>query len=371
MGLFGWFLYTLGPSLNLIRDETGISRTLSSAFTIASAVGGVVAGLLVAVIVRRFGRGVLLRGGSILLMAGVLLYISGAPVAVIVFGPLLSSAAGAGCVVGVSAYLTARQKGAADAAITESNAMAALFGIVAPLLLAVAATWLGGWRISLLLLVVCLVILEIVRGRSLAPYRLDDVPTLSEGGRAAPLPRLFGWAALTIVATSAIEFSFILWSPDLLEERGGLGSAAAGAGLSAILVGVLVGRLVGARLVERLSTDRVLAGSLVVTSLGFMMVWLVPSAVVMLAGMALTGLGISVQFPLGMSRAMRASNGQTDRAGGIASAAVGASGAVAPFALALSADAWGVHVAFLIVPAMIVLALTTVLLRPVPDAATA
>lgn len=366
MGLFGWFLYTIGPSLSLLRDETGLSRTASSLYTLAASVGGIVAGLLVAGVVQRFGRGWLLRAGSISLALGITLFISGGPMGVTVLGPFFASAAGAGCVVGVSAFLTAQQRHAADAAITESNTVSAAFGILGPLLLGAAATWLGGWQVSLWLLVASAITLEIVRGRSLSAYNIG----LDRSAATRPTPRsipiLTWWATGVLVLTSAIEMCFLFWSADLVSDRGGLGAAASAAALSAVLVGVLVGRGLGSWLVERWNAERVLMGAMAFLLAGFALTWATSWAAVMLAGLFVVGLGISVQFPLGMSRLMRASAGAADKAGGIASAGIGVAGAIVPALLALLADAFSVHLAFLIVPVLLVFAVVLLRWKPVP-----
>ncbi|MFY9330096.1 MAG: MFS transporter [Candidatus Nanopelagicales bacterium] len=365
MGLFGWFLYTLGPSLSLLRDETGLSRTASILYTLAASIGGIVAGLLVAVIVGRLGRGWLLRAGSISLALGIGLFISGAPMGVTVLGPFFASAAGAGCVVGVSAFLTAQQRSAADASITESNTVAAAFGIMSPLLLGAAAAWLGGWRLSLWLLVISVLALEIVRGRSVQAYNIG-APRSSANTPRHRMPALTWWAIGVLVLTSAVEMCFLFWSADLLGDRGGLGAAASAAALSAVLVGVLVGRGLGSWMVERWDTERVLLGAMGFLFVGFAITWITPSATVMLVGLFVVGLGISVQFPLGMSRLMRASAGAADKAGGIASSGIGVAGATVPALLAFLADAFSVHLAFLIVPVVLAIALVMLRLRPVP-----
>ena len=343
-----------------------MSRTLSGLFTISAAIGGIIAGILVAVIVRRVGRGILLRGGSIALALGTALFISGGPLAVTILGPFISSAAGAGCIVGVSAFLSAQQGPASDAALTEGNTLSAFFGIVGPLSLGAAATWLGGWRVSFVLLIICLIALEIARGRGLQAYRIADVAPRTEKGQAQPLPPLAWWAILTLVCTCAVEMCFIFWATDLLAIRGGWDTAAAAAGLAALVLGILIGRAVGSWLVERLDAERALAGALVLLALGFLVTWAFPYAWVMLIGLFVVGLGISLQFPLGMSRTMRASAGQADKAAGYASAGIGTAGATVPFALAVLADSFGIHTAFLAVPVLITVAMVLLRRKPVP-----
>ncbi|MFM8774862.1 MAG: MFS transporter, partial [Actinomycetota bacterium] len=66
----------------------------------------------------------------------------------------------------------------------------------------------------------------------------------------------------------------------------------------------------------------------------------------LIIGLVLFGLGIGLHFPLGIGRAMRASDGQPDRAAGLTSAGIAVMSGIAPFGLAALADAWGVHLAF-------------------------
>jgi fucose permease len=127
-----------------------------------------------------------------------------------------------------------------------------------------------------------------------------------------------------------------------------------------------LGRLGGSALLARRDPERMLAAAYVVTLAGFALAWLSTSALPMLAGFAVAGTGMGLQWPLGIARALRASGGRTDRASGMASVAAGIASGAAPFVLASLADHVGVHTAFLVVPVLAVVALSLVLLRPVP-----
>jgi fucose permease len=218
-------------------------------------------------------------------------------------------------------------------------------------------------------LVVSLLVLEILRGRDLSPYRVNDVVPATATGERPKLPAITWWAMLTLMFTSAIEMAYIFWAVDLLTARSSWGTAAAAAALSAVLLGVLVGRAGGSWLVERFDAERTLLAALVTLAIGFALTWLWPIAGIILVGLFVVGLGISVQFPLGMARTMRASAGQPDKAAGYASAAVGVAGAGVPLGLAVLADGIGVHNAFLVVPGIIVIAIVLLRFRPVgaPD----
>ena len=65
MGLFGYFLYAFGPSIALLRDDHGYTRTVASLHGTAMAVGSITVGLLGAGVVRRRARlAARCRGGN-------------------------------------------------------------------------------------------------------------------------------------------------------------------------------------------------------------------------------------------------------------------------------------------------------------------
>jgi fucose permease len=344
LGLLGWFVYAFGASLTLLRDDEGLTRTAASTLSIALAVGGTLGSFLAAPVVRRWGRGVMLRAGAVFVAIGCLLYISDGPLPVVALGPFIGSLGASFCAVGVSAYLEARQGAAADASLAEANLVASTASLLGILAVGIGATTLLGWRLGLVLLVVVVIALEVLRGRSLQPF---NVGTEMESRADAPrLPGLVWWAVLTLILLTSVEITLLQWGPDLLRERGGLEAGSASATIAAIVVGMIIGRLVGSRLVERVSSELVFGASIIFAAAAFAYTWLVTGAIPLIIGLVLIGIGIGMHFPLGIGRAMRASAGQPDRAAGWTSAGIGIMSGLAPFALAALADSWGVHDAF-------------------------
>jgi fucose permease len=86
----------------------------------------------------------------------------------------------------------------------------------------------------------------------------------------------------------------------------------------------------------------------------------------MLLGFAVTGIGMGLQSPLSIGRAVIAAQGQADRGAGLTSVAAGIASGLAPFVLAAVADQLGVHTAFLIVPMLMVAGILLVRAAPVP-----
>lgn len=370
LALYGFFLYAFGPSVSLLRDEQGTTRALSALHSAGFAAAGVVAGLTAPALVRRFGRGPVLRLGTLAMMAGIALYTSGLPLPATVSGVAVAGFGGTLLLVGINAFLSEHQGPAAPAALNEGNGLAALLGLLGPLSLGAGVALSLGWRAGLWAMLIAMAAVEVWRGRDLVAYDAtsghpDDEPGHDPGG---PLPAGFRWAAVAVALLVGVEFCLSLWGADLLRDRGGLGAAAASAALVAFVGGMALGRLVGSQVVERVDPERVLVAGIGVALAGFTLIWTVPVAAVMLAGLLLTGFGVGVHWPLGVARAIRASGGRSDRASGRASVAAALASGIAPFALGALADAVGVHGAFLVVPLLLLVAGTLVLARPVPVA---
>lgn len=218
-----------------------------------------------------------------------------------------------------------------------------------------AAGW--GWRSALAaILVPALIAFAAWRHTAVAAH----APAPEDGGPTA-LSRRFWIAWSVLVAIIAIEFSMTLWSSDVLRERVGLGDGAATASVSAVLGGMFAGRLAGGRLAARHGVDRTLLAALLLTAAGFALFWLAEHPVPAIAGLAVTGLGMSVHYPLAVTRALRLVPGGADHAAGRLAIGAGSAGILAPVLLGAAADATSPHRAFLGVPVLVVIAAIAVL----------
>lgn len=366
LGFFAWYTYALGATLALLRDDQDTSRWVSSLHGSFAAIGGIIGGLLTARAINRWGRGRVLRVGAILMATGLAIYAwPGAQPSITMAGIFLAGFVGAFVLISINAFLLDHQKAAGPASITEANAIASVSGFIGPLAVGIGAATVLGWRAGIWAVVIGLVAVEIWRGRNLAVFGQPGMVVHHE--HSARLPRQMYWSLAVIMCFLATEFSLTYWSADLLRERADFGPAAAAASLSSLTSGMLIGRAYGSRLARRLSADRILKISIVIALAGFAIAWLVPTGWVILVGLFITGLGISVHWPLGVARAVRASDGLTDRATAAASVAGSIAIAIAPFALGFLSDAVGFHLAFLLVPAFLALSLALIVLRPVDD----
>ena len=368
VAIFGWYVYSFGPSIALLRDEQGTTRTVASLHSTAAAIGAIVAGLIVAAVVRRIGRGPMLRSASVVLAAGLIIYISSTALPLTLLGAFVASLGGTSLLSGANAFIPDHQGPATPQAMSEAHGFASLTGLLGPLAVG-AGVWVGwGWRPAIIAACVAVLILEIVRGRNLELYDGTHGHPDSQPGHAphGPMPRRYWFTFFTIFAIIGTEFSLTLWGTDLLRDRASLGDAAAAASIATIVGGMALGRLVGSRLVAHIDPERVLIATLGLTLVGFAIAWFSGAAVPMLIGFAVTGTGMGLQVPLSIGRSVRASRGRVDRAAALASVALGAASGTAPFLLGAVADHLGVHTAFMVVPVLIVAAMVLVWIDPVP-----
>ncbi len=353
IGVYGFFIYGFGPTVPLLREEQDLSRTLSGLHGTALAVGALLAGLTTAAIIRWRGRAAALWGGMAVLCLGVVVYVSSTALPVTLLGALLGSLGGSFTITAVAPTLMERHGTGGPAAISEANASAAAAGIVAPLLVGGAVLVGLGWRAGLLVVLILVLALAAVLGRTPVPAP-RAVAEHHEGSSRLPARYWIGWCVLA--ACICTEFCLTLWAADILRTRNGLGPGGASAGLTGLVVGMLLGRLAGGRLALRFGIDPLLYAAIGVAAAGFALFWVSTWAPLAIAGLLVCGLGVALHYPLGIARAIDAAEGRPDLASARAALAAALAIGVGPFALGALADQVGLHTAFLVVPCLLGLA---------------
>jgi predicted MFS family arabinose efflux permease len=405
----------------LVRDELGVSNAVGGLHGTALAAGAVITGFLFAPVVGRIGRATAVRFGLLGLVVGILAYTLLPVLPGTLAGAFVTGLAGSFVVTGSVVILGDRHGAAGAAAISEANALAAGTGLLAPLIVGAGVSLGLTWRPGILLAAVAAAAVWFVSHRAArpappaaatAPEHAAATPEHSEaspeygaaspergaaspeqgaavvpeppdaagesvpitaagegaGDRPGPMPGPY-WMAFTVVTLCiAVEFCVTFWAADHLRDRTGASAAAATAGITAVVAGMCAGRLAGGRLALLVDSGLLLVGALLVSGLGFGLFWVATSPVPAIGGLAVVGLGLALQYPLGAARAVAAGDGRPDRAAGLLSFAAGLASGGAPFLLGALADRFGTHAAFLLVPALMVLALVGVLLSGRPAA---
>jgi len=369
VSLFAFFLYGFGATQALLRDEQGTSRTVASLHATVFAVANVATGLLISRLIQRWGRGLVIRYAVIVMSIGIAVYTAPFGLTASLIGTALVACGGVSLIATANAFILDYQGSAGPAALTQANALAALFGFVVPLVIGITTAVALGWRTGLWALIIALVVAEVFRSRHEHTPSIEraETPNVTQPVRAEKIqmPRRFWWSLTVVALLLATEFTLTLWSADLLRERAGLGPAAAAASLAAVTGGMFLGRLYGSRLAQTWSVDRLLTSSILLALVAFAVAWVSTNPWPILASLFVVGLGISVHWPIGVSRAVASSGGLIDRASGLSSVAAGAAGGIAPFILGALSDSIGFHSAFLIVPVLLATALVLILAKPV------
>jgi MFS family permease len=359
LAIYGFFLYAFTPSVNLLRDDENISRAISGLHGTGLAVGAMAAGLVAPRLSARFGRMRSIWISLAVLCAGIGIFVSCQIVSVTIAGAMVAGFGGTIVVNLSAAVLTAHHGAKGGAAVTEANGFGSGIGIFAPLLISAAIAIGLGWRAGVLVAAVLAVGVAAVFLRP-EGHHTDttdrDEPRLA-GTR---LGTLFWWSWGVLVMTTAIEFSMTIWTSDVLQNHDGLSKGTAATGVTAIVAGMTLGRLVSARLATRHSVDVLLVSVFAITILGFAVFWATAIPVLGFAGLFITGIGISLQFPLAITRLIGFSHGRADLATGYGSIGTGFSVALAPFGLGALADHIGSHTAMLVVPVFVLLGIVGV-----------
>jgi len=358
---YTWFLYGIGPSLPLFRDELGTTSAVAGLHSLMLAAGVVIAGFAGVGLGRRWRRYGVAYRGIVVLTIGVLIFTGGSllhGVELFVTLPAMLVIGFSGALlVNVSNTILQEHNGAlGPAMLSLGNAAAAGVGLVTPLAVG-AATDLGWtWRAAMILVVPFAVasLILIAPRRRVPAYAARPVGTARFSLRG--LPQAYWFATAAVVCAVAIEFCMITWTPDLLTSRTGMSPGTASGAVSAVVGGMAVGRLVVGALARTRSPLGLFLIGVAVTAAGWILVWLSTSPVAAVGGLLVVGLGIAGQYPLGAAMVMALSGGQPDRAIAVMGIGVGLASGIGPFALGALADQLGVQIAFLVVPALCIAA---------------
>lgn len=370
VSFFAWFIFSFGAFLPFIRDELKLTATVASLHSATMAVGSVSSGILTSHIIKRIGRGMLLRYATFGLMIGLTLIVIGHNVAFTMIGAMVCGFAGSTIVQSSGAYLSTHHGRFAPTIITEQHAIAAGIGVLAPLLVGITVAQGWGWRPATVVAIFALLIIEIARGSNAQAYgavRDDSEEQSAHHDLPGALPKLYWWAWAAVFCTAAVEFSVMFWASYVLRDQGGMGAAASAAALGSAVGGMFIGRVVVSQTARKFGSENLYRASLLVALMGFLVFWRSTSPAVLLVSLFVAGLGIGGHFPLGLDRVVRASAGRPDKGSAFIALGAGSASGAAPFALGALSESIGIQSAYTIVPVALVLAIFIAYRAPVPS----
>jgi fucose permease len=343
LAFYGYFLNVLGPITPFLKDELQLSYTISSLHFTAFAMGILLIGIAGNTFIQRIGRLQSLWLGLFGMSLSAVFLLLGKSSVLTIGASFLMGLVGSLILAIVPAALSDQHGELRAVALSEANVVASLFSAAAPLLVGWFALGLGQWRYALGIMALTPLFLFLSLRTDQAPAKpVHDVP----GQSGKSLPRLFWMYWLALFLSVAVEFCMVFWSADYLEQVLELEKASAAQAVSLFLAGMILGRMAGSRLVQRFSTRGVVTVSMIIAGIGFLLFWSVESSAVGLSGLFVTGLGVANLYPLILSLAISAANGNTDQAGARATLASGTAILLLPLALGSLADAIGIRFAY-------------------------
>jgi fucose permease len=343
LAFYGYLLNILGPITPFLKDELGLSYTVSSLHFTAFAVGILLVGLGGHLIIQRIGRWRSLWIGTIGMSLGVLLLLIGRLPIITIGASFLMGLVGSLILVIVPAALSDQHGEMRTVALTEANVTASLVATAAPLMVGLSARFMGSWRFALGLAAITPILLYMGFGKGSSPAM--TVPQKDSTQIKQPLPILFWVYWVAIVMAVSVEFCMIFWSADYLENVFGMIKANAAQAVSLFFAAMIFGRMAGSRLVQRFSTPKVVTASILIASFGFLLFWKTSNVLLGLSGLFLTGLGVASLYPLILALTI-GSTRDTVHASTRATLASGTAILTLPLVLGRLADAVGIGPAY-------------------------
>jgi len=344
-----FLLNGLGAVLAPLRADLGVSRGEVAFYPTLFAVGLIAVGLGGGEVVSRVGRAAGLRLSIVGMVLGGLLLATPERVPTLL-GALLLGSGAALMIQLIPTLLAALHPHAPTAAVGEANGLASATSVLAPLAVGGAIAAGLGWRAGYL----AAPLLALVAG-ALGTWRvaLPAAPaavTTAAAGTAEPL--LGRW--LDLLGAVSVEFCMVVWAASALIEWHHASAGQGPAVASLFLVGMATARGMAGPITRRLPGSRGLVlACTAVAAAGFALFWSAPGLGLAGAGLTVTGLGVALLYPTTVSRVIAAWPQAPDRAAARAALASGLAIGGAPFLLARLSDATGLHTAYLIVPALL------------------
>ena len=352
LAFYGYFLNVLGPITPFLIEELQLTYTVSSFHFTAFAIGILLIGLGGHLVIQRIGHQRSLWLGLFGMSLSALLLLTGRSSVITIGASFLMGLVGSLILAIVPAALSDQHGEMKAVALSEANVIASLFATSAPLLVGWFAHTIGGWRLALGIMAGIPILMFLGLGRNSSPTATSVAEESAQSDK--PLPLLFWLYWVGIVLGVSVEFCMVFWSADYLEQVLGLIKADAAQAVSLFLAAMIVGRILSSRLVQRFSTRAVVTVSIVAAGIGFLLFWRTDNIFVGLSGLFITGLGVASLYPLILSLAINASNGNTVQAGARATLASGTAILALPLALGGLADAVGIRAAYAVVLVLLV-----------------
>ncbi len=346
-GVIGYLIYMVGAVTAFLAAALALSDGQAGLHSSAMALGMITASLFSHGLDLRFGVRISHFTALALCLAGGLL-MAWAPA----FAVSLLGAAGIGLGCGlllghVNSAVSVSGGVLALIRLTRSTLVSMLLSVTVPVVIAIGVAIGTGWSFVVVPVFLLVGIAAwATRGRPDRPH--GNVP-------AGRLPPDYWLPWLLTVLVVGVEFGILFWASSVVERATGVTLADATLTISVYIGGIIVGRTaLSTHLVGRNDPVWLLRGGLLLTFVGSLLVWLVPSFELAVLAMFLLGLGLGWLYPIAGSITLATAPHLPTLASARLVLASGVAMLSAPFILGIVADVTGVTTAWLLVPAICV-----------------
>lgn len=356
-----FFLGGFGPAQPLLRADQGTSLTIAGLHGTAMGIASILSGMSIPYLAHRFGRANTGWIGLTIFTFGMVALATVQPVQLTILAALVT---GYGCSTVINSFvvsLNGHYGDMAPLAVGQANGIGSVGYVFGTFTIGtIAQTAPDFWRIGLLVILpLALYLYFFRREKSVEAH----TPT-SDGPQTGKLNKAFWITWFGFIATISTEFATAFWAAALVKDRTDASAAISVIAIMALGTGMALGRIYGGRVMHKLSLDHQLITVLILQLLSFFGIWLSHNLAISLVALLLNGLGISMQFTLTSLRLISHSEGRPELAIGKSSLAAGLAIGGAPFLLGVLGDNFGISRAYMMVPALILIAIAIVKLVP-------
>ena len=346
-GLGSFAVNGLGAVLLPLQTDLGVNYAAVALYPTVYSVATIAIGLTGGSLARKLGSTRIFILGLLCMMVGAALFAVPVRAATLV-GVLVLGLGGSLTLQVIPARLSQLHGIRTGEALAESNASASFAAITSTLLVG-AALGLGlTWRLGYILPIVAaaaLIFLATIREQPDSDRPLP-VPLTSHGETGSMWMPFVG-----ILLAVGSEFALVFWAATTTEARFGVPQSVAVITTGVFISGIATGRILGRGIIRGMSPYGALMTGVCTAAVGFAGFFLAPVYPLAVAGLFVTGLGISILYPVLATRLLAAFPGNIERGSQFTVLGVGLSVGLSPLVLAIIAQWMDLRLAMLIVPA--------------------
>jgi predicted MFS family arabinose efflux permease len=359
-GAFGLFVGGFGPALPLLRQDQGTSAAVAGLHGTAMGIASIVAGLLNARVVHRFGRMNSVWMGLLTFNIGALGFVLlpntwQTITAIFIAGVGLSTAMN-----NTFMKLSIHYAEHSARANSQANGVNSAFALLGNFIIGVIASSSFSWKLGLLLCIPFTLVLYLALG----PNESFEHTPEKDGHQRGTLPLKYwiGWVGMFFSVSADFAISF--WAAALLREKTDISAPLSTTLVLAFPLGMMLGRWFGTYLFPDLDIDKRLKMIIALQWFSFMVFWTSEILLTSFIALLFVGFGTSMQFALSTLRLLRFGREKPDLAMGKSSLSAGFAIGLSPLFLGFLADQIGIVNAFLLVPTLVIFAFVIVVLVP-------